>query len=173
MQMGIREKINDSRIGPIVGVGMVIAAVAIGVFYFWPSGPHVHYAQSFYSDDDGQTYFEDSLYKFAPFNHNGKTAVIAIVYEDAHNNKFVAYLQRYTPGTLKRLQKAYADASAAGTPTQVQQTVLDLLASPSIAMGGMEVKSPGPSNSWVPRSRSSSLSVKMPDGGDAGTMVLP
>jgi hypothetical protein len=173
MQMGIREKINDGKIGVIVGIGAIAAAIAIGVIYLWPAGPHVHYAQTFYSDDDGETYFRDSLYKFAPFDHDGRTAVLAIIYEDAHNTKFVAYLERYTPEALKKLQKTYADASATGTPTDVQQAVIDLIQSPQISIGGTEVKLPGASGKWVPHGRMMAPPFKMPDGGDAATMVLP
>lgn len=173
MHMGIREKINDSRVGPMVGIGMLVAAVAIGLYYFWPGGPHIHYAQAYYSDDDGQTYFKDSVYKFPPSDHNGKTAVQAVVYEDAHGNKFVAYLQRYTPDALKRLQKTYSDVSSSGNPKQLQQAVLDLIQSPQISIGGTEIKLPGASNQWTSRGRMMAPSIKMPDGGDAGTMVFP
>jgi hypothetical protein len=171
--MGIREKINETRVAPLFGAGALLAAIAITVIYFWPTGPHVHYTQAFYSDDDGQTYYEDSLYKFAPFDHNGKTAVLATVYEDAHNTKFVAYLLRYTPDALKKLQKTYADVSATGTSAQVQQTVIDLMETPAISIGGTEIKLPGASNQWVPHGRMMVPAFRMPDGGDAGTMVLP
>ncbi len=33
-----------------------------------------------YSDDDGKTWFADSVYRVAPFDHNGKTAVAAQIY---------------------------------------------------------------------------------------------
>jgi hypothetical protein len=171
--MGIREKINEGTVGVIVGVGTLIAAITIAAFYLWPAGPHINYRQAFYSDDDGQTYFEDSIYKFAPFDHDGKTAVLAIVYQDTHNNKFVAYLERYTPETLRKLQKTYSDASAKGTPNDVQEAVLNLIGSPQISIGGTEVKLPGAANKWVPHGRMMAPPFKMPDGGDAATMVYP
>lgn len=172
-KMGIREKINDSRLGTIVGIGLLVAAAVILTLYFWPGGPHINYRQSYYSDDDGKTYFEDSIYKFAPWDHNGKTADIAVVYEDAHNNKFVGYLKRYTPDALKQLQNVYTDTSAKGSPAQVQEAVLTLMQSPLIAMSGTEVKLPGSSSSWVPHGRMMYPPIKMPDGGDAATIVPP
>ena len=172
-KMGLREKISDRRIGLIIGIGMLVAAGAIVGFNFWPSGPHINYRQAFYSDDDGQTFFEDSLYKFAPFDHNGKTAVLAVVYKDAHNTKFVAYLERYTPAALKQLQKTYADSSRTETAKQVQEAVIDLIQSPQIAIGGTEIKLPGPSSQWTPHGQMMAPAIKMPDGGDAATMVFP
>jgi hypothetical protein len=172
-KMGIREKINSTKIGAVVGISTLGAAIAISAIYLWPSGPHINYRMAFYSDDDGRTFFEDSLYKFPPFDHDGKTAVGAVVYVDAHNDKFVGYLTRYTAETKRQLQKIYDDTSAHGSATDVQRAVLDYLHSPPVAGSGSEVKLPGPGNPWMPRGQMMNPPIKMPDGGDVGSMVLP
>jgi hypothetical protein len=171
--MGIREKINNSKFAPIIGGGFLVVAAAIAVFYFWPRGPHINYRLTYYSDDDGQTYFKDSIYKFAPFDHNGKTAVGAVVYEDAHNDVFVGYLTRFTPETQRQLEKIYSDASSTGSAAQVQQAVLDVIQSPRVAWGGTEIKLPGPQNHWMPRGQMMNPPIKLPDGGITGQMLLP
>jgi hypothetical protein len=169
--MGIREKINQSKVGPAIGVAMILVAIGICYAFFKPTGMRVNAARAYYTDDDGQSYFEDTIYKFPPFDHNGKTAVMAIVYEDAHNNKFVGYLKRFTPEAQKQLQEQYTNATNTGQ--NVQQVVVDMMQAPPIAMGGTEVKLPGASNQWIPRGRMMYPPIKMPDSGDAGTIVVP
>jgi hypothetical protein len=135
------------------------AAIAIAAYSLWPRGQKLNSNVAFYSDDDGQTYFKDSIYRLAPFDHNGKIADIAVVCTDGTRN-FVGYLERYTPEARKQLQEVY-DAN----PTAHYKTI-DLMASPAISLKGMEVKLPGNENSWAPRSGMRPPDVQSPTGGE-------
>jgi hypothetical protein len=166
--MSIREKINGNpAVGIAVAIGLIVVAVAVGAFSLnlsHRSDPH----SGFFSDDDGQTYFKDSIYKFPPFDHDGKTAVAARVYTDGKHN-FVGYLERFTATAKKRLEEEYNK----GTPDS-SVTVINLMISPGIAIDGMEVKKPGPDNNWVPRSRMAHLPTPTAGGSDDDVeAVLP
>jgi len=157
--IGVRELLQRTRTGLTVAALLLLAAIGVAVHYRQPavtkSDPYVR----FYSDDDGQTYFKDSIYRLAPFDHNGKTADIAIVCSDGNQN-FVGYLERYTPQARKQLQDVY-DAN----PAERYKTI-DLMASPAISLKGMEVKMPGKDNPWIARSDMRGLNVQSPSGGE-------
>src|SRR5580700_11847641 len=94
--ISIRETLQRRGIGTALAAILFCAAIVIAAFYFRPFGHKPNYSEMFYSDDDGQTYFKDSIYKLAPFDHNGRIANIAIVCTDGTRN-FVGYLERFTP----------------------------------------------------------------------------
>jgi hypothetical protein len=155
--MTIREKLQDKKIGTPIAAGMALFAVLLATYVLWParkliSDPYTTY----YSDDDGQTYFKDSIYKLAPFDHDGKTASIAVVIDDG-NHVFVGYLERYTPDAKKQIQAAL-DANP-----QTPYKVLELMGSPAILYGGMEAKLPGSNNSWVSRSKVPIPRMQLPE----------
>src|SRR5689334_3571232 len=75
--MGIREKLSENKnLGLAAGIGLVVIAALIVARTFWPTR-QADLNQAFYSDDDGKTWFTDSTFRVAPFDHNGKTAVVA------------------------------------------------------------------------------------------------
>src|SRR5450755_960219 len=107
MTTSIRDKLNDKKVGFGVAAAMLLLAGCILTYYFISHAtekPNVNTA--YYSDDDGQTYFVDSLYKFPPFDHGGKTAVQAILAE-SNGHKFVGYLKRFKPAAQTQLQQKY------------------------------------------------------------------
>jgi len=157
--ISIRETLQRPGIGAALAAVLFIAAIVIAGFTFWPFGHKLNYSERFYSDDDGQTYFKDSVYKLAPFDHDGRIANIAIVCTDGTRN-FVGYLERFTPEAKKQLEHAY-DAN----PTE-HYKVIDLMGFPPIAIGGMEVKVPGKDNSWIPRSEMRIPDIQSPSGGE-------
>jgi hypothetical protein len=164
--MSVREKLNDGRVGVTVGVVFIVFALAIGVWYFKPAARPDPYS-AYYSDDDGQTYFQDSLFRFPPFDHNGKTAVMAELYQDTQGHRFVGYLLRYVPQTQKKLEDKYAQAEGANQA----QTMLGVLSDPSVGVAGMEMKFPGADKKWTPYSHNLYPSIVAPDG-DHGTMPV-
>jgi hypothetical protein len=109
--MAIREQLNGSSVAGI-GAAAVLFGVSIAMFayyhYHYGSGSHGDPHYEYYSDDDGQSYFTDSAFKFPPFDHNGKTANAALVFDDGEK-RFVAYLLRFTPEGQKELQDAYTN----------------------------------------------------------------
>jgi hypothetical protein len=157
--MGIREKLNDGPIGLIVTIVFVILAAGVAIYLIKPKSlpnPHI----TFYSDDDGQSYFTDGVYNFPPFDHNGREADLALVYADSNGHRFVGYMMRYTPDAAARLRAEYAQDVANNKP----DLIMNLLADPSIALAGMQIKLPGSSHKWVPYSQMLTPDVRAPDG---------
>jgi hypothetical protein len=164
--MGIRETINNQKwIGVAVAAIIFATAGVIVAYTFWPTGPTIHANQGFYTDDDGKTFFRDSLYRFPPFDHDGKTANGAIVYSYSNGN-FVAYQFRYKPDAKNRLTDAYAKAQAGGNLADVAH----LMGESDIAFGGTEIKMSG-SDRWTGRT-ASPPPVSAPDHGDC-MLVYP
>ena len=140
---------------------MLIAA-AIVIHSYWPEKkPDVN--QSLYSDDDGQTWFGDTYYRAAPFDHNGKTAVMAQVYSyDDGKKQFCGYLTRYTADAKAQLQAALDNAQKRGQPPGT----ISLYQNQNL-MNQLEVKLPGPNHPWVHYSDPKAMeirSVHSPDG---------
>ncbi len=161
--MSVREKLSEKGVGVGVAVALILLAGAIFAFNFWPRGPHVHPYEAFYTDDDGKTFYRDDIYNFPPYEHDGKTAEWAMVYEDDDSNRFVGYCLRFKPATQKLLQGKYADQLKNGTP----EAALTFMNSPGILLSGMEAKLPGDKHSWVPRGRMANPLIKSPSGGNA------
>jgi hypothetical protein len=157
--MGIREKgFTKGFVG--YGLAAVLLIYAIGMLtYQLKPEKRPNPFGAFYTDDDGKSYFTDTIYKFPPFDHDGKTAVMAYVYSSDHGN-FVGILQRYTPDAKKKLEDAYAKVQAGQLNVS---TVNSLLSSNPIRYGGTEVKLVG-SDHWVPRAQMMRPDVKAPDG---------
>jgi hypothetical protein len=78
--MSVREKLNDKKVGTGVAIALFILAISIMAFYFLAHWHHtVDVTKGYFSDDDGNSYYKDSVYNnFPPFDHNGKTAVQAV-----------------------------------------------------------------------------------------------
>jgi hypothetical protein len=162
--MAVREALQKNRFAGVgTGVFLLLVAGAITAYTFWPSGPHISLTGAFFSDDDGKSYYSSDVFHFPPFDHDGKTALRAVVYSGNSGN-FVGILERYTPETKKLLEDAYAKVQSGDQP---RSTVLQLLGSPQ-ATNGVEFKLPGPGHDWM-RYRPM---VKPPNGGDC-TMVMP
>jgi hypothetical protein len=172
MTMNVREKLNDGRLGIGIGIAMIaIAAVAI-YLYVRPTSPRVNATELYYSDDDGASYYKDSVYNFPPYDHNGKTAYQVMVFDDGGKH-FIGYLVRYTPAAHKQLVDRYNDAlSSHLSDRQLQQQMLDFKDGP-IMSWQIEVKLPGPGNKWLPRSAISSFQIKGPSGELPDGIVYP
>lgn len=141
--MSVREAIEKKPAVTAAAVGgVVVAAVVWSIYVLRPdsgSAPN----KAYYSDDDGKTTFVDSIDRVPPFDHNGKTAVRALVYTiDDHRTSFVGCLERYTPEAARRLNASH-DAVAAGKPATADP------ASPAFAIEGTEFKKPGDPK-WLP-----------------------
>jgi hypothetical protein len=159
MTASLRERLNDKKVGMGAAVALLLLACGILTYYFLShtiEKPNV--STAYYSDDDGQTYFKDSIYKFAPFDHNGKTAVQAVIAE-SNGHDFVGYLERYKADAQKQLQEKYDDAVKNGVSPQ--KSVLEMMGT---LTGQMEVKLPGSGHPWLPSSQVGRLDVKSPSG---------
>jgi hypothetical protein len=167
--MSVREKLNSNRVmGFLVAAILLIAATVQAAYFLRPTAKHQSATGTFYTDDDGQTYFMESIYKFPPWDHNGKQANIAVVYSSS-SGKFVAYQVRYTAAAQKELQDLYAKAQRGECPLA---DVNRLMTTQRIGFVGREVKMRG-TNKWVPMTAvPRPIPIKAPDGGDA-MMVMP
>lgn len=161
--MSVREALQDRRVGSVVAGVLLLIAGAIAFATLRPSRSLPNLKKAFYSDDDGQSYFTDSAFKIAPWDHDGKTAVLAAVYsEDGH--KYVAFLRRFKPDAKKKLEASYA-----ADPDNPVKT-LDLMA--ALGAGATEVKVPGPNHPWVSGNSLRSLNLQ-PPGPDFPDLVMP
>jgi len=97
--IGVREWLNQHP-SVAIGGGGVIVALAIGFIvvqvmagrHKYPEGP----PDSYFTDDDGKTFFAASSTNIPPFDHNGQQAVSAYVFQ-CDGQKFVGYMERFTP----------------------------------------------------------------------------
>jgi hypothetical protein len=147
-----------------VAAAVVVLALAIVVYQFMGSSGGETYteARKFFSVDDGATYFADDGKKVAPFQHEGKEAVEAIVYScDGGATKQVLYLVKFTPGAKPLMEKANAGDQAQD---------VDLLLTT-----GRQVKKPG-MKEWVKIDHPNSGLItepKCPGGLENAKAILP
>jgi len=103
MNAGVRERLRSRQ-------GLVIVAVlALSAYAVWTLVQQAHsgppdQSTSYYSVDDGQSYFSDSASKLPPYDYGGKQAVRAHVF-DCDGDHYVAYLTRYTADAIAVMQK--------------------------------------------------------------------
>lgn len=156
--MGIRQTMNEN---PALSIGVTAGAILVAIIIIiWElvggKSPTSTAAinQSFFTDDDGKTFFADDANKIPPFMHNGKPAYKVLVFKCKDGKPFVAHMERYTEEGKKRLE-------------DTKQTRGRL----AQGMGAfMEVKKPG-QPTWVrmtgdnPRAWSEIMRVTCPDGG--------
>src|SRR4051812_7950909 len=100
--MGIRETLNKRpRVAAAVTAGFI--ALAAAMFIWANKGVPERVSRGYYSDDDGKTYFDDDVDKIYPFDHNGKPAYRAFVYQCGSDKPFVHYLGRYSDKAKARM----------------------------------------------------------------------
>ena len=160
--MSIRERLNDK---PWLGAALGVGALALGAVFMatqLTSGGGAA-DEAFFTVDDGQTWFEDDADNIPPFQHEGKEAVKAHVYE-CDGKQFVNHLERSTPQGRK-LREDVISATKAGKPLP-----------PNIAGSGPEIKKPG-AKEWVSAGNyakaGSILQAKCPDGKGEAMPVMP
>lgn len=163
--MGVREKLNQSNVGVIAGVGLIVVAVGIAAFYLKPAS-RPSGLMDFYTDDDGQTFFKDSAIQFPPFDHDGKQANEAEVFKNTKGDEFVAVQRRYTKDVKQKLEAEYADDQAQGHPEYIyaQKAGFDI--------SGMEIKVRGRSK-WEPQGQDMTPDITAPDGDTMNVPVNP
>jgi hypothetical protein len=160
--MSIRQTLNDK---PAIAFGLTAAIVLIAVviIYFQVSGPGAEIPDdAFYTDDNGQTYFEDDYNKIAPFDHDGKQAFRAEVFQCGDEKPFVAIIGRYT-ATGKQEMEQYMSGQRDDPDGSIRQGIEDR---------GLEVKKVGANDkSWFfsgdYEAEKLRANVKCPDGSPA------
>ena len=150
--MSLRDKLNDN---PRITTGITIALIVVVLGYILyntmsggPGGaPAPAPNLSFYTVDDGATWFADDATRIPPFEHKGKQAVRARVYK-CDGKVFVNHLERFTPEAQKRMQALAA--RSAGGDAMPAETV------------GLEVKSPGGGDQWVAMTHPGAVKIMAP-----------
>jgi hypothetical protein len=117
--MFVRDAINKNpRTSLVIVLVMVIVFVSFAIQSTASNSADGVPTKSYYSDDDGASYFTDAVSKVTPFDHNGKHAVKAYVYRFGGHAPFVGYLERITPDGAKKMaalkagEPGYADKAA-------------------------------------------------------------
>lgn len=142
--MGVRDAMNrHSGITAVTAAAIVALVVLAGVLQGMrpnaSEGVEIPERKSWYSTDDGKTWFADDVTKVPPFNKDGKQAVRAYVYRAPDGTEFVGYLERYTPAGKRAVEAAWS------APPEEQGE------DPTLASGSdhIEIKKPGQAN-WIP-----------------------
>jgi hypothetical protein len=156
--MGIREWMNQHR-GVTMGIVATIVLVAVGAIVAQVLANRKTYPSaspdSFFTVDDGKSFFVASSDNIPPFDYKGKPAVHAYVFQSG-GKKFVGYMERYTP--------------------EARQTILAGKRSPQIERFGRELKKPGVGE-WVKSGdlmvESKISDVRSPDGHGVPEAIEP
>jgi hypothetical protein len=105
--MGAVQTMNEPR---KLGMGVAAAVLIIGLgllAYQFFGGRQSVSAQTgstaFFTDDGGKTFFKDDVTKMAPFDHNGKQAYRADVFQGADGKQFVGLIYRHTDSGRKEI----------------------------------------------------------------------
>src|SRR5438270_819832 len=101
--MGLRDRINQNPRITTTVIGLVVAGiVAVIVVQVLANrrGPVTKMPDSFFTVDDGKTWFAASTSNVPPFDYNGKQAVRAYVFQ-CNGKKFVGFIERFTPEAHK------------------------------------------------------------------------
>jgi hypothetical protein len=169
--MGIAESLNKNKIWSI-GVALVMVVVA-GVLLAVELKPAKQFSQkeTYFSDDDGASWYIDDINNIPPYNHNGKEGVRAIIYNyDNGSKEFCGYLMRFGPAVKRRIDAAVANAAVQSPPATAAQIAYGI----DFAQQA-EVKSPGSKSDWVPMTdprAAAVFSIHSPDGSTLDS-VLP
>ena len=168
--MGIRETLNENpRLTTGITAGIIVVVFAL---IFWSSGGSASPesggmgSKVYFTEDDGKNYFAVDAKNIPPFQHDGKEAVRAYVYE-CNGKRFVNHLERYTPEGKQaslRLREAVKHGPPPGALVAAAQ------------QRGREIKRPGETN-WIPSNSPAAEAIitpKAPPGASGeATVVFP
>lgn len=106
--MATREIINQRPV--LSGVlALIVILVATGAILFTRRGDDAYKpAQSYFTVDDGRTYFTDDITKLPPFEHDGQEAVQCYLFR-CGETRFVGYLMKLPP-QVKHEMETFAAA---------------------------------------------------------------
>jgi hypothetical protein len=162
--MGFAEEFEKNK-KVFIGVGVLVLIALVVIIMNMTGGPARPSAASgkpklFYTADDGKTYFPDDADKIPGFDHGGKPAYRAQVYQCGTSAPFVGYMQRIEEGARKSAEDARAQGKRA---VEVEAIMADKI----------EVKKPGDAR-WVPAGKGERVMlVTCPDGKTMASIVLP
>jgi hypothetical protein len=159
--MGVREELTRRPWIAVVTVAVGFTIIALNLFSrggtsAQPTAP----SRLYFSDDDGKTFFADDAALIPPFEHNGRTASMAMVFRCSNKQSFVGYLLRYNRDGKAALQALPESQRRSTDPKMI-----------AIKQASAEVKRPGDTR-WLPLAGDAALGQILrpncPDG-DSGT----
>jgi len=149
----------------MVTLVMVVTAVVFAIWYSRAAPSAAFVTRDFFSDDDGTTWFVDDGTKLAPFDHNGKQAVLAKVFKCGDGKMFVGYLEKLSDDVKERVESARAAGPAHGGISKADPT----------GFNGLMMKKPHASE-WIKSNDPAADDVRKvtcPDGGTDLEPVVP
>lgn len=165
--MNIREKLNELRTLSISAAVVVCVFALVLIFrQLHEAVPHKPGlpSKTFYSDDDGKTWFLDEYMKITPFDHNGRPAYKVVVYRCNGGMPAVAYLEKFSDSQRVALKGI--------SPADVRVYTSTFMS----FQDALDVKRPG-SNRWLSVESRGYIDAKIvtcPDGTVKGlTFVSP
>jgi hypothetical protein len=120
---------------------VVIVGAIVSIYAQVRATAHPNVNMTYYSDDDGKTWFEGPTFEITPFDHEGREAVGAMVYV-ANGRKYVGYLTRFSKRGAEIFQRLQSKAAGGAISASI---LAPLFADVSL----QEVKLAGPGNPWV------------------------
>jgi hypothetical protein len=164
--LGTRRK-RRQKIGAVIKItaAVLLIAAAVLIWHSYNAAPKSQGMQEFFSDDDGTTWFADDGTKVAPFDHNGKQAVLVKVYQSKNGKKFVGYMKKFTDEARAKIMHTQQTRELRPGPSEFKGT-------PS---SGLLVKKPHAAE-WVPEmdpKAQAVLKITCPDGSTDCELVLP
>jgi hypothetical protein len=150
----------------VAAIILIIAAVSLFIWSSLSGGPS-NASKAYYTTDDGQTTFTDDFFKAYPFDHNGKPAYRAYMFQTSAGKQYVAYLERYTPSGINDLQALLAKS---GNREQLRDQIQPL------RMRDTEVKAPNdPNAKWyhTGSARADHVTAANPPAGETVMMIFP
>ena len=148
------------------GIGLLGLAAVIVAFNSWPEKK---FSQdlAYFSDDNGKTWYTDSIDLIPPYQHNGKEADGAVIYSYAGGSKqFCGYLFRFPEKIKQQIENAAAPGSGKTPHGIAYGTEIG---------GSREVESPGSTGHWAAMGTPAAgtiTKITAPDGSDLDS-VLP
>jgi hypothetical protein len=162
----IRQSLNENKpLAVTITALMVVSAVVFILWYTRSSQSNSFATREFFSDDDGTTWFVDDGTKLVPFDHNGKQAVLAKVFQSKDGQMFVGYLEKLSDDVKQRVEATRAQEPGHSGMTKADPT----------GFNGMMLKKPH-AGDWVksndPAARDITK-VTCPDGSSDCVPVPP
>jgi hypothetical protein len=164
--VGIRETLNKNQT-LVTGatIGIIVLAIALIVWQLMPESTPHFVSKSYYTNDDGKTWFEDNADKLVPYDKDGKTTVRANLFKCGENGeKFIGYLEKLDPNVKAKLEEFQANPANKGRVMPGQAESEDV---------GRLVKRPG-DRTWVPDNSAAAArvtTIKCKDGSYAIRVV--
>jgi len=157
--MGVREHLNKTPL-LLGGVGVVILVGALVAIWRQLQGPSLSAGATYYTADEGATYFEDNPKLLVPIERDGKEVVRAHLFRCGDGKPFVGFMQRFPPDMKAVLQKVNARKPSDPPPSPQELGVL--MQPPEIRRTGTKEWKRGTEVAGV----MDVLSNKCPDGKD-------